>query len=64
MDVEFSLYLNGIQHPSVWNTIFGDFQTYVNPTYATSDLLDYDYFILTDVETVVEICLFELSILG
>ena len=63
-DVEFSLYLSIIQHPSVWNTTIGDSQTHVKPTYTTSDLLDYVYSIVMDVESVVEIRRFELSMLG
>ena len=56
--------LSVIQHPLVWNTTIGDFQTYVKPTYATSDLLDYVYSIVTDVESVVEIRRFELSVMN
>ena len=53
-----------IQHPSVWNATIDDFQSYVKLTYDTSDLLDYVYSIVTNVESVVEIHRFEMSILG
>ena len=42
---------------------YNNFHTYVKQAYATSDLLDYVYSIVTDVESVFKIRRFELSIL-